>query len=167
MELKRQLKIPFSCLGGHYSSLGSAFDNTCLCTVTFCFRFYIQSMQALVSNRMKEGRKVLLILAVLFLVTYIYLLGAIGGSRSEGEGSDNGTSEQKYQKFLMRTLRELNAPQVFSLYICTQPNYECAIPHPLRCTGGTTGDTTSCLCVQVICVGQGQSQEGPAPKASS
>ena len=73
-------------------------------------------MQVLVSNRMKEGRKVGLILSVLFSVTYICILGAIGRSRSEDEKSN---SEQKYQKFLMRTLRQLNAPQVFSLTICT------------------------------------------------
>ena len=65
---------------------------------------------------MKEGRKVGLILSVLFSVTYICILGAIGGSRSEDEKSNSGISEQKYQKFLMRTLRQLNAPQVFFFF---------------------------------------------------
>ena len=121
MQSVRRSKIPFN-LGMGTTFHFSPQENTCLCNVTFCFRFYIKSMQALVSNRMKEGHKVLLILAVLILVTYIYLIGALGESRSEGEGSDSGISDKKYQKFLMRTLRELNAPQVFSLPICSVRN---------------------------------------------
>ena len=77
---------------------------------------FIQSMQVLVSSRIKEGRKILLVLLVLFSVTYIYFLAAIGRPRSEDEKSNSGISEQKYQKFLMRTLRQLNAPQVFFFF---------------------------------------------------
>ena len=57
----------------------------------------------------QEGPKALLILSVLF--TYIYLYGDIGGPRGEVEGSER-SSGANYQKYVMRTLRELNAPQV-------------------------------------------------------
>ena len=72
-----------------------------------------------VKSPMKEGRKALLILSVFFSVTYIYFLDPcinIGGSRDVGEKPEI-SSEVKYQKYLMRTLRELNAPQVFSIYM--------------------------------------------------
>ena len=114
----RQPKIPYNRLG----SLGTAIRWAVLFTSRKCIFVqlfvseFIQSMQVLVSSRIKEGRKILLVLLVLFSVTYIYFLAAIGRPRSEDEKSNSGISEQKYQKFLMRTLRQLNAPQVFFFF---------------------------------------------------
>ena len=81
---------------------------TLLLMILFLFQIVIK-MQVLLSSPMKEGRKALLILSVLF--TYIYLFGDIGGPRGEVEGSER-SSGANYQKYVMRTLRELNAHQV-------------------------------------------------------
>ena len=79
-----------------------------ICTLLLMFQIVIK-MQVLLSSPMKEGPKALLILSVLF--TYIYLFGDIGGPRGEVEGSER-SSGAIYQKYVMRTLRELNAHQV-------------------------------------------------------
>ena len=79
-----------------------------ICTLLLMFQIVIK-MQVLLSSPMKEGPKALLILSVLF--TYIYLFGDIGGPRGEVEGSER-SSGANYQKYVMRTLRELNAHQV-------------------------------------------------------
>ena len=79
-----------------------------ICTLLLMFQIVIK-MQVLLSSPMKEGPKALLTLSVLF--TYIYLYGDIGGPRGEGEGSES-SSGANYQKYVMRTLRELNAHQV-------------------------------------------------------
>ena len=80
-------------------------------------------MQVPVKSPMKSGRKALLILLVIFSATYIYLLDPcinIGGSRDVGEKLEI-SSEAKYQKELMRTLRKLDAAQVISIYMVSLP----------------------------------------------